>query len=89
MNWGMFPKDIETAQTLADLQKKKGWPVHVASATAKNQKERVVEMARILDETLVFIGYPFDAQPDLPHRVNFCSNPGRMNPLDSRSVLSS
>lgn len=52
LNWGMFPKDTETARTLATLQKEKGWPVHIASATAKNQKDRVVEMALILDGTM-------------------------------------
>lgn len=48
LNWGIFPQDLETAHALADLQREKGWPVHISSATAKNQKERVVEMSRIL-----------------------------------------
>ena len=48
LNWGMFPDDLLTAETLAEFQRQKGWPVYIASATAKNQKERVVEMSRIL-----------------------------------------
>jgi len=53
LNWGMFPDDIKTAQTLAELQRKTGWPVQVASATAKNQKERIVEMSQILGGSMM------------------------------------
>lgn len=52
LNWGMFPEDIETAQHIAELQLDKGWPVYVASATAKNQKNRVVEMSEILSGSM-------------------------------------
>lgn len=52
LNWGMFPEDIETAHVLAGLREKLDWPRFVASATAKNQKDRVVEMARILGDAM-------------------------------------
>jgi len=48
LNWGMFPEDIDSARFLASVQQSKGWPVHISSAYAKNQKDRVVEMSEIL-----------------------------------------
>lgn len=52
LNWGMFPEDIETAKILAQLKIDRGWPQIIASATAKNQKKRIVEMARILGDSI-------------------------------------
>lgn len=52
LNWGMFPEDIETARTLAQLRQNGGWPVNVVSATAKTQKQRIIEMARILGDSI-------------------------------------
>lgn len=52
LNWGMFPDDIETAKDLARLRLETGWPQFVSSATAKNQKTRVVEMANILGNAM-------------------------------------
>lgn len=48
LNWGIFRDDLETAQTLARLKQERGWPRNIASATAKNHKDRIVEMSRIL-----------------------------------------
>jgi len=53
LNWGMFPGDIDTARTFARMKEKKGWPRIVNTATAKNQKQRVIEMASILKESMV------------------------------------
>jgi radical SAM superfamily enzyme YgiQ (UPF0313 family) len=52
LNWGMFPEDIETAKILAQLKRDRGWPQVIASATAKNQKKRIVEMAKILGDSI-------------------------------------
>jgi radical SAM superfamily enzyme YgiQ (UPF0313 family) len=52
LNWGLFPEDIETAKHFAALQQEKGWPVFIATATAKNQKDRIVEMSEILNGTI-------------------------------------
>jgi len=48
LNWGMFPEDIDTARDLARHREVNDWPHHIAVATAKNQKTRVIEMAKIL-----------------------------------------
>lgn len=52
LNWGMFPEDIETAEILAQLKKDRGWPQSIASATTKNQKKRIVEIAKILGDSM-------------------------------------
>lgn len=52
LNWGMFPEDIETAEILAQLKRDRGWPQSIASATTKNQKKRIVEMAKILGDSI-------------------------------------
>lgn len=52
LNWGMFPGDLRTAQRLAESRRRTGWPRNVMVATAKNQKERIVEMSRVLGDAL-------------------------------------
>ena len=52
-NFGMFPKDIETARSIKDCQMKfNGYPQTVLAATAKTGKERTVEIVKILGPTL-------------------------------------
>ncbi|MET0212576.1 MAG: hypothetical protein ABW292_06220, partial [Vicinamibacterales bacterium] len=52
LNWGMFPTDIQTAHMINDTRRRSGWPRNVMVATAKNQKDRIVEMSRILGDVL-------------------------------------
>ena len=52
LNWGMFPGDLQTAELLADIRRRSGWPRNIMTATAKNQKDRIVEMSRILGDLL-------------------------------------
>jgi radical SAM superfamily enzyme YgiQ (UPF0313 family) len=52
LNWGMFPGDLKTAERLAESRRRTGWPRNIMVATAKNQKERIVEMARVLGDAL-------------------------------------
>ncbi|MEQ1758113.1 MAG: hypothetical protein ABL986_07315 [Vicinamibacterales bacterium] len=52
LNWGMFPGDVQTAHMINDTRRRSGWPRNVMVATAKNQKDRIVEMSRILGDVL-------------------------------------
>ena len=52
LNWGMFPSDLQTAQFLAEIRDRSRWPRNIMTATAKNQKDRIVEMSRILGDLL-------------------------------------
>lgn len=51
-NFGMFKPDIEKARILADCQKRYDFPKYIHVSTGKNQKERVIEIAQMLDGAL-------------------------------------
>ena len=53
-NFGMFEEDLDTSRALLDIQKKhhNGWPKSVLTATAKNHKERTIEIVELLGATL-------------------------------------
>jgi len=48
LNFGMFPEDVETSRLLARKQDERDWPKFVTIATAKNHKERVLDISKIL-----------------------------------------
>jgi radical SAM superfamily enzyme YgiQ (UPF0313 family) len=52
LNWGSFKEDIITAQQLADLRKTTKWPRFIAISTAKNQRDRMVEISSILKDAI-------------------------------------
>ena len=52
LNWGMFRTDLQTARWLAESRGRSGWPRNIMVATAKNQKERIVEMSHVLGDAL-------------------------------------
>jgi radical SAM superfamily enzyme YgiQ (UPF0313 family) len=52
LNWGMLPGDLETARAIAAIRERSGWPRNVMVATAKNQKDRIVDMAHVLGDAL-------------------------------------
>ena len=51
LNFGMYQEDLETCRIIAELQEKYNWPVLVSGSAGKNQKERIIEAARILKGT--------------------------------------
>ncbi|MFB3146008.1 MAG: radical SAM protein [Nitrospirales bacterium] len=51
-NFGMFKENIGHAETIAQLQESHGWPKHIHVSGGKNQKERVLEVATILNGAL-------------------------------------
>lgn len=51
-NFGMFKQDIEKAELLAECQRQYGYPRYIHVSTGKNQKERVIEIAKLLDGAL-------------------------------------
>ena len=48
-NFGMFKQDVDKAKLLSDCQKKYNYPKNIHVSTGKNQKERVIEVAKMLD----------------------------------------
>jgi radical SAM superfamily enzyme YgiQ (UPF0313 family) len=65
LNWGMFPADVEVARLIADLRREDGWPRNVACNTAKNQKDRVIEMSRVLGDLLQLGAAVQSTDPDV------------------------
>ena len=48
VNFGMYPSDIQTCNFLVESNKNYGWPKNIIGTTGKNQKERVIEITKIL-----------------------------------------
>jgi radical SAM superfamily enzyme YgiQ (UPF0313 family) len=55
-NFGMYKEDLEVAQAIAEVQRKHGWPEYIHVATGKNQKERVLKVASIINGALRLSG---------------------------------
>ena len=55
-NFGMYADDLETAKILALARKQHNYPQYINVATGKNQKERVLEVARLLDGSMKLMG---------------------------------
>jgi len=51
-NFGMFKQDHDKATLIAECQKEYGYPKYIHVSTGKNQKERVIEIAKMLDGAL-------------------------------------
>jgi radical SAM superfamily enzyme YgiQ (UPF0313 family) len=51
-NFGMFKQDHDKAQLIAGCQKEYAYPKYIHVSTGKNQKERVIEIAKLLDGAL-------------------------------------
>ncbi|OGO93271.1 MAG: hypothetical protein A3F41_04035 [Coxiella sp. RIFCSPHIGHO2_12_FULL_44_14] len=52
LNFGLFKEDIDTAKYMAEMQEQYDWPKFVTIATAKNHKQRVLEISKILHGSL-------------------------------------
>ncbi len=48
LNFGIFKEDVETSHYLAKLQDKHNFPKYLVQASAKNNKERIIEISKIL-----------------------------------------
>jgi radical SAM superfamily enzyme YgiQ (UPF0313 family) len=48
LNFGMFQEDVDTARFLAGLQDQYDFPRYLVQASAKNNKERIIEISHIM-----------------------------------------
>lgn len=55
-NFGMYKDDLATCQAIRDCQDHYGWPKYISVATGKNQKERVLEAATLVQGALRLSG---------------------------------
>ncbi len=52
LNFGMFAEDVETSKYLASVKERLGWPKYIHLATAKNHKDQILDISRILQGSL-------------------------------------
>lgn len=50
-NFAMYPRDKQICEMLLKSQKDYGWPLQIVSTTGKNNKERVIEITKIMGNT--------------------------------------
>jgi len=50
LNFGMYKHDLETAKTIRDVRKRTQWPDRMQGSMGKSQPERLVEVARIINQ---------------------------------------
>ncbi|MBI3088217.1 MAG: cobalamin B12-binding domain-containing protein [Candidatus Omnitrophica bacterium] len=55
-NFGMYKDDLDTCRALAESQDTYGWPGYINVATGKNNKERVLEGAKLIRGALRLAG---------------------------------
>jgi len=52
LNFGMYPRDLEICQIIANCQKNYNYPKIIQTTTGKNKKERIIEAVKILNGAL-------------------------------------
>lgn len=55
-NFGMYKEDLETCRALAASMDRHGWPEYINTTTGKNNKERILEAARLVRGALRLSG---------------------------------
>ncbi len=55
-NFGMFKEDVEFCRVIAEVKQRYDYPHHLQVSTGKNQKERIIECADLLQGSLRFSG---------------------------------
>ncbi len=55
-NFGMYKEDEAIGEAIAKVQEKYGWPLYIHVATGKNQKERVLKVAKTINGALRLAG---------------------------------
>lgn len=53
LNFGMYPEDVQTARTLAEIKEKFGWPTILSASAGKNKPRRTIEVAGVLQGTWI------------------------------------
>lgn len=53
LNFAMYAEDRKTAEAIADVQKRTGWPIGIGASAGKNRPQRVIDVASILQGSWV------------------------------------
>ena len=52
LNFGMYPRDIEICESLAQIQQKYNYPKYIKCTTGKNQKDKIIKAIKKLNNSL-------------------------------------
>lgn len=52
LNFGMYPRDIDICEKLANIQKKYEYPKYIKCTTGKNQKDKIIKAIKKLNDSL-------------------------------------
>lgn len=52
LNFGMMPRDVQTCNAIAEIQKKYNYPKNIVASTGKNAKEKIIEAVKSLHGAL-------------------------------------
>lgn len=64
-NFGMYQQDIVTCKAIRGAQENYGWPQYISVATGKNQKERVLDAARLVQGAIRLSGSVQSLDPEV------------------------
>jgi len=68
-NFGMYRDDLETCSAIASAQSAYGWPEYINVATGKNQKERVLAAAKLINGALRLSGSVQSLDPEVLQNI--------------------
>ncbi len=70
---GNFKHDIELSQTMANIKKSYGNPIFVAINSAKNQPDRLVDIAKIFQDSGMHSSYSIPLQTLSPKALTIAN----------------
>ncbi|OVE76434.1 hypothetical protein BVX97_00940 [bacterium E08(2017)] len=76
-NFAMYEEDEETASIINDIQKKTGFPYYIHVAAGKNQKQRLLKVARLVGGKMRLSGSVQSLDPEVMQNIrrsNISSN---------------
>lgn len=68
-NFGMFRQDVDKAKIMAQYQESHGYPKSLLTATGKNQKEKVIEVAALLNGAMVVFASLQSTDEEVLHNI--------------------
>jgi len=69
-NFGMYVESIKISEALKETKEKYGWPNYIIASTGKNQKERVLSVAKILDGSIKISGSVQSLDPTVLENIS-------------------
>lgn len=68
-NFGTYKEDLEIAKAFKQSREQHGWPSFVLATTGKNQKERVLTVANLLDGAIKLSGSVQSLAPEVQENI--------------------